>query len=127
MNKSKDLWNAGQQETFHFETKAGEAWATISVALGSFPNNVPEKKFVKPSQHCWPERRPAARAADEGVIAASPFVVEEADSERINSDIVNNETSNQDYPSKPTEVDQVLLEVNWQFIKDEMELIEIFI
>ena len=86
-----------------------------------------KRNYVKPSQHCWPERLHNARAAEEGVIAASPCVVEEAVSERINSDIVSNEASNHEYPSNPTEADQVLLEVKWQVIKDEKELIEISI
>ena len=34
INKFKDLWNAGQQATLHFETKAAQALNTISVALG---------------------------------------------------------------------------------------------
>ena len=43
MNKFEKLWNAGQQATFHFETKSWEA--KIIFALGSLPNNVPEKKI----------------------------------------------------------------------------------
>ena len=122
INKFKDLWNAGQQATLHFETKAGEAWATISVALGSFPNDVPEKKYVKPSQHRRRERRHAARAAEEVVQAAPPCVAEEAVSERIISDVVNNEASNNEFISKPSKAGQVPLEGNPQFIKDEIEL-----
>ena len=129
MNKFKDLWNTGQQATLHFETKAGEAWATISVALGSFPNNVPEKKSVKPSQHCRRERRHAARAAEEVVKADTallpPCVAEEAVSERTNSDVVNTVASNHYDPAKPTEAEQVSLEGNSQYITDEIELTEI--
>ena len=33
MNSFKDLQNAGQQATLHFENKAGQAWTTVNLAL----------------------------------------------------------------------------------------------
>ena len=61
-------------------------------------------------------------AAEEVVQAASPCAAEEAVSERIISDVVNNETSNNEYISKPSKAGQVPLEGNPKFIKDEIEL-----
>ena len=38
MHKFKYLWNAGHEATLHFETQAGQAWATLRVALGHHPH-----------------------------------------------------------------------------------------
>ena len=67
MNKFKDLWHAGHQASLSFETEAGQAWATLRVALG--PHPVPQRKHVKPSQLRRRERREAARNAEEAVQA----------------------------------------------------------
>ena len=130
MNKFKDLWNAQQQATLHFETKAGQAWATISVALGSFPDIVPEKKHVKPSQHRRRERRHATRTAAEVVKADTvlppPDVTEEAHVEEINSNVVDEEARKHEHDYKSQEAEQVSLEAgNQHFIDDEIELTKI--
>ena len=134
MNKFKDLWNSGQQATLHLEAKAGQAWATISVALGSFPDNVQKKKNVKPSQHRRRERRHAARTAAEVVQANSvnppPCAAEEANSIGINTNIIDEEASKHEHHLKSTEAEQVSLGVidqaksNSIFIEDEIELTE---
>ena len=66
MHKFKDLWNAGHEATLLFETQAGQAWATLRVALGHHPH-VSGKKHVSPSQIRRRERREAARIAAEAV------------------------------------------------------------
>ena len=76
MQKFKDLWNSGHQATLHFETQAGQAWATLRVALGSHPH-VSAKKHVSPSQQRRRERREAARIAAEAVQAdVNPTITE---------------------------------------------------
>ena len=65
LNKFKDLWLAGHQANLSFETKDGQAWATLRVCLGDHPSNYENAKHVKPSQERRRERRAEARAAEE--------------------------------------------------------------
>ena len=78
MNKFKDLWQAGQLANLYFETEAGQAWATIRVALGSHPLNTrphqhhdaqQEQPHVRPAQLRRRARREDARAAGQAAEA----------------------------------------------------------
>jgi hypothetical protein len=83
MTKFKDLWLAGHNASLLFETQAGEASATLRVALGAHPRKLhhpqqspQETRHVTPSQQRRLERREfeRRRAAEE---AANTEVAEE--------------------------------------------------
>ena len=76
-SKFKDLWLAGHSAQLNFETQAGQAWATLRVALGPHPMTVQpphhhpqQPRHVSPAQQRRRERRKAARAGSVDRVAA---------------------------------------------------------
>ena len=87
-SKFKDLWLAGYSAHLNFETQAGQAWATLRVALGPHPMNVQpphpqQHRRVSPAQQRRRERREAARAeADVDHVAATAEADHNTDKEK---------------------------------------------
>ena len=104
MNKFKDLWHSGHKATLSFETEAGQAWATIKVALG--PHPVQQKHETSKERRL--RRRAADRAAAEEAASARnlpPFEAEEAIS--TENDTTDNKVKDTTTTVEETEVVQV--------------------
>ena len=78
MKKFKDLWLAGHNASLLFETEAGEASATLRVALGPHPlkpHRPQEHRHITPAQERRRERREDARRS--AAAEAADAVVEQ--------------------------------------------------